>query len=149
MPRPSLYLADSNILLRLVNDNHPEFPLVRGAIRALTLKGMTPAYTLQNMTEFWNASTRPNERNGFGLTVEETEKNAQDIESGFTFLPDTETVYREWRRIVVQYSVSGVQVHDARLAAAMYAHGISEILTLNGVDFGRFAGIHAIDPHHI
>src|ERR1700723_2454288 len=108
MPRPSLYLADSNILLRLVNDNHPEFPLVRGAIRALTLKGMPPAYTLQNMTEFWNASTRPNERNGFGLTVEETEKNAQDIESGFTFLPDTETVYREWRRIVVQYSVSGV-----------------------------------------
>ena len=149
MPRPSLYLADSNILLRLVNDNHPEFPLVRGAIRALTLKGMTPAYTLQNMTEFWNASTRPKERNGFGLTVEETERNAQDIESGFTFLADTEAVYREWRRIVVQYSVSGVQVHDARLAAAMYAHGISEILTLNGVDFARFAGIHVIAPHHI
>jgi hypothetical protein len=47
--------------------------LVRGAIRALTQKGMTPAYTLQNMTEFWNASTRPKERNGFGLAVEKTE----------------------------------------------------------------------------
>ncbi len=51
--------------------------------------------------------------------------------------------------MVVQYSVSGVQVHDARLAAAMYAHGISEVLTLNDADSGRFAGIHAIDPHHI
>jgi predicted nucleic acid-binding protein len=149
MARPSLYLADSNILLRLVKGNHPEFPLVRGAIRALTQKGMAPAYTLQNMTEFWNASTRPKERNGFGLTVEETERNAQDIERSFTFLADTEAVYREWRRIVLQYSVSGVQVHDARLAAAMYAHGISEILTLNGADFARFAGIHAIDPHHV
>jgi predicted nucleic acid-binding protein len=110
---------------------------------------MTPAYTLQNMTEFWNASTRPQERNGFGLTIEETERNAQDIERSFTFLADTEAVYREWRRIVVQYGVSGVQVHDARLAASMHAHGISEILTLNGTDFARFTGIHAIDPHHI
>jgi predicted nucleic acid-binding protein len=149
MARSSLYLADSNILLRLVKSNHPEFPLVRGAIRALTQKGMTPAYTLQNMTEFWNASTRPKGRNGFGLTVEETERNARDIERSFMFLADTEAVYREWRRIVVQYSVSGVQVHDARLAAAMYTHGISEILTLNGADFARFSGIHAIDPHQI
>jgi hypothetical protein len=62
MARSSLYLADSNILLRLSKGDHPEFPLVRGAIRALTQKGMTPAYTLQNMTEFWNASTRPKER---------------------------------------------------------------------------------------
>ncbi len=46
----------------------------------------------------------------------------------------------------MQYGVCGVQVHDARLAAAMYAHGISEILTFNGFDFTRFAGITAIDP---
>jgi hypothetical protein len=46
-------------------------------------------------------------------------------------LPENEQVYREWRKIVVRYSVSGVQVHDARLAAAMYVHGVREILTLN------------------
>src|SRR2546422_6252982 len=40
-------------------------------------------------------------------------------ESGMSLLPDNEAVYREWRRIVVQYGVSGVQGHDARLAAAM------------------------------
>lgn len=144
-----LYLADSNVLLRLVKHDHPEYALVRGALRALRQKGMTPAYTLQNMAEFWNASTRPQERNGFGLSVEETERNAQDIERSFTLLADTEAVYREWRRIVVQYGVSGVQVHDARLAAAMYAHGINDILTLNGRDFTRFAGIAVIDPHHV
>jgi predicted nucleic acid-binding protein len=145
----SLYLADSNILLRLTKRDHPQYPLMRGAVHALRQKGMTPAYTLQNMTEFWNASTRPTERNGFGLTVADTERNARVIERSFTFLADTDAVYREWRRIVVQYGVSGVQVHDARLAAAMYAHGINEILTLNGSDFIRFAGIAAIDPHHI
>ena len=149
MAGSSLYLADSNILLRLTKRDHPQYPLMRGAVGALRQKGMTPAYTLQNMTEFWNASTRPTARNGFGLTVAETERNARVIERSFTFLADTEAVYREWRRIVVQYVVSGVQVHDARLAAAMYAHGISEILTLNGSDFIRFAGIAAIDPHRI
>ncbi len=145
----ALYLADSNILLRLVNRDHPQYALVRGALRALRRKDMTPGYTLQNMTEFWNASTRPKDRNGFGLTVEETERNAEVIERSFTLLADTQAIYREWRRIVVQYRVSGVQVHDARLAAAMYAHGITKILTFNGPDFSRFEGLDVIDPNNI
>jgi predicted nucleic acid-binding protein len=142
----ALYLSDSNILLRLVKSDHPQYSIVREAIGSLELRGMRPAYTLQNMAEFWNASTRPKVRNGFGLTVEETERNALDVERSFTFLPDNEAVYREWRRVVVQCGISGVQVHDARLAAAMYAHGITDILTFNGQDFKRFAGITAIDP---
>jgi predicted nucleic acid-binding protein len=142
----SLYLADSNILIRLVKGDHPEYPLVRGAVTALREKGVKLGYTLQNMAEFWNASTRPKERNGFGLTIEETERNAQEIERSFVFLADNEAVYREWRRIVVQHRVSGVQVYDARLAAAMYVHGITCILTFNGSDFGRFEGLTAIHP---
>jgi predicted nucleic acid-binding protein len=52
----------------------------------------------------------------------------------------------EWRRLVVQYSASGLQVHDARLAAAMLTHGISHILTLNESGFSRFTGIFAVHP---
>ena len=63
--------------------------------------------------------TRPVVRNGLGLTVMDTDRVVQAIEAGMSLLPDNEAVYREWRRIVVQYNVSGVQVHDARLAAAM------------------------------
>ena len=68
------------------------------------------------------------------------------IEAGVTLLPDCEAVYREWRRIVVQHGVLGVQVHDARLAAAMYVHGVSHILTLNVADFNRFSGLTAVHP---
>jgi predicted nucleic acid-binding protein len=148
VPSP-LYLADSNILLRLVKQDSLEYPLVRGAVHTLRQTGVKLGYTLQNMAEFWNASTRPKKRNGFGLTVEETERNAQEIERSFTFLPDTEAVYREWRRIVVQYGVSGVQVHDSRLAAAMYAHRITHILTFNGSDFNRFAGLIPVHPEEV
>jgi predicted nucleic acid-binding protein len=143
----SVYLADSNILIRLVKREHPEYPLVRGAVSALRAKGIRLGYTMQNMAEFWNASTRPIERNGFGLTIEETDENARAIERAFVFLPDNEAVYREWRTLVVRYGVSGAQVHDTRLAAAMLVHGISHILTLNTPDFARFNGIIAIHPN--
>lgn len=141
-----LCLVDSNVLLRLAKRDDPSYGLMRETARSLRNRGFSLVYTLQNMTEFWNTSTRPIERNGFGLSVDTTEINAQEIELSFAFLPDTERVYREWRRIVLQHRVSGVQVHDARLAAAMYAHGISHILTFNGSDFMRYPGITAIHP---
>jgi predicted nucleic acid-binding protein len=90
--------------------------------------------------------TRPQARNGFGLTVAEAEREVRVIEAGMSFLPDSAAVYREWRRIVLQHAVLGVQVHDARLAAAMYVHRVSHILTLNVTDFGRFSGLTAVHP---
>ena len=90
--------------------------------------------------------TRPAVRNGFGLTVTEAEREVRVIETGMTFLPDSETVYREWRRIIVQYGILGVQVHDARLAASMYVRGVNHTLTLNVTDFSRFSSLAALHP---
>jgi predicted nucleic acid-binding protein len=90
--------------------------------------------------------TRPIHRNGLGLSVAEAEGEVRAIETGMKLLPDSEAVYREWRRIVVEYAVSGVQVHDARLAATMYVHQVSHILTLNVSDFRRFDGISELHP---
>jgi len=104
--------------------------------------------TSQNFTEFWNASTRPINRNGFGLTPLETDRLLRIAERLFPLLPDSPTVYPEWRRLVVTYGVSGVQVHDARLVAAMISYGVTHILTFNTADFARYAteGIVAVDP---
>jgi hypothetical protein len=46
----------------------------------------------------------------------------------------------------VTFAVSGVAVHDARLVAAMRAHGVYHILTLNDADFARYPGITAMNP---
>ncbi len=56
--------------------------------------------------------TRPVDRNGLGLSVDEALKEVETIESGMKLLPAGEA---EWRRLVVHYPISGVQVHDARL----------------------------------
>jgi predicted nucleic acid-binding protein len=101
---------------------------------------------LQNIAELWNVMTRPLSRNGFGLTVAEAEREVRAVESGMKLLSDNEKVYGEWRKIVLRVGVSGVQVHDARLAAAMYVHGVNHILTFNVTDFSRFNGLVALHP---
>jgi|ERR1700722_18197517 predicted nucleic acid-binding protein len=138
-------LVDTNILLRMTRRSDPQHQLVDTALARLAGQGTILHYTHQNIAELWNAMTRPLARNGFGLTVGEAERQVRAIEAGMSLLPDSEAVYREWRRIVVQFSVSGVQVHDARLAATMRVHRVSHILTLNVADFGRFTGL---DPMH-
>ena len=140
-------LVDTNILLRISRRSDPQHMLVDTALARLAEQGTTLFYAHQNIAELWNAMTRPIVRNGLGLTVADADLVVQGIESGMSLLPDNEAVYREWRRIVVQYGVSGVQVHDARLAAAMYVHHVDHILTLNVADFSRFTGLAAVHPN--
>ena len=142
-------LVDTNILLRMTRRSDPQHQLVDAALAQLASQGTILHYTHQNIAELWNAMTRPLERNGFGLTVADAEREVHAIEGGMIFLPDNDAVYREWRRIVVQHRVLGVQVHDARLAAAMYVHRVSHILTLNVSDFSRFSGLITVHPNSL
>ena len=64
----------------------------------------------------------------------------------FDFLPDTEEVYQNWRELVVNHSVSGVKVHDAKIVAAMKAHNIQNLLTFNAKDFKRYTDVKAVEP---
>ncbi len=142
-------LVDTNVLLRIARRADPQHRVIDSAIAKLAVGGASLYFTHQNIAELWNAMTRPLVRNGFGLTVAEAEREVSVIEAGMSFLPDSAAIYREWRRIVVQHAVSGVHVHDARLAAAMLVHGIGHILTLNVMDFSRYTGIIAVHPDSV
>jgi predicted nucleic acid-binding protein len=142
-------LVDTNILLRIARRSDPQHKVIDTALAKLALEGTTLLYSHQNIAELWNAMTRPIARNGFGLTVAEADREVRAIEAGMSFLPDNEAIYREWRRIVVQHAVSGVQVYDARLAATVFVYGIRHILTLNVADFSRYRGLTAIHPSSI
>ena len=139
------YLVDTNILLRMVQSDSSEHPMIRECLTLLWEGGADLFFTSQNLAEFWNVCTRPAEKNGFGFSIERTHEHARLISSNLTLAPDSEQTHQEWLRIVFEARVSGVQVHDARLAAAMRVHGISQLLTLNVGDFRRY-GIVAIHP---
>lgn len=143
-----IYLVDTNFLLRFVDRNSPLNPIVRNARKKLRENGEKLIITPQNCREFWNVATRPAAKNGLGLTPTLTNRLLLVIERLFPLLSDTPTIYPEWRRLVVKYSVSGVQVHDAYLVASMKANSRSHILTFNTTDFTRYAieGIVAVDP---
>jgi predicted nucleic acid-binding protein len=145
MPATS-YLIDSNILLRWVKPDDRDYLLVVVAIEAILGEGGQLCYTSQNVAEFWNACTRPVEQNRFALSPQETDHRARLFEDKLLLLPDSVAVHQEWRALLVRHNVSGVQVHDARLVAAMHVHGIERVLTFNQRDFARFADIHAVHP---
>ena len=140
------FLIDTNILLRISRRDDPDHPVVDAALTKLKSIGTILYYTHQNISEFWNVATRPVNRNGFGLTVADTERETSAIEREMVLLPDSVAVYQEWRRLVFTHSVSGVQVHDARMAAAMKVHAVSHLLTLNPDDFRRYEHIIAVHP---
>ena len=143
------YLLDSNILLRWVKPDHNDYPLVVSAIDGILRRDDVLCYTSQNVSEFWNTCTRPLDRNGYALSPQETDQRAKFFEEKLRLLPDSLAVHEEWRRLLVTHGVSGVQVHDARLAAAMRVHGVKRILTFNDRDFTRFTHIEAIHPRAV
>jgi predicted nucleic acid-binding protein len=124
----------------------------RAAVDATSLllaAGETVHMLPQNISEFWNVCTRPLQNNGLGLTPVQTEAEVTRLEALLTILLDNENIYPEWRRLVVKHSVSGVQVHDARIVAAMTAHGINQLVTFNEKDFRRYQGITVHTPDGI
>src|SRR5262245_3682801 len=143
-------LADTGILLRLVNRTDPLHPTVRASIRTLRTHAHSLVTASQNVSEFWNVCTRPaSARGGYGLSVAETGKRLRRIERRATVLPDTPAAYPIWKQLVVTHGVMGVQVHDARLVALMTIQSVTHVLTLNAADFARYSGITAVSPVEI
>ena len=144
------YLVVTNVLLRLLQRNDPNYSTIRQAVRILMGRGDELCCAPQNIVEFWNVCTRPASARGrFGLTVAETNRRVRLIERIFTILEEMPAVYPEWRHLVVDNSVAGVQVHDARIVSMMNVHGITHILKLNGADFSRYTGITSMSADKI
>jgi hypothetical protein len=72
-------LLDSNILLRISKSDDPQYFAIGHALHVLVGQGRRLCYTSQTLGEFWNASTRPLDKNGLGLSVAETDRLARVI----------------------------------------------------------------------
>ena len=140
------YLIDTNIVMRMASPDHPMCAEALNALGVLRQRREERYLTHQNLVEFWRSATRPIERNGLGLSISEASVELQRLEELFPVLPDVPEIYPEWRRLVLEYSVMGVNVHDARLVAVMRVHGLTHILTFNIGDFNRYSTL--ITPVH-
>lgn len=143
-----IYLADTNFSLRFAFRQNPQHQTVRQAVRNLRKRGDRIFIVPQNGVEFWNPATRPVKNNGFGFSIDDADFFLRLVERVFPLLPDDARIHREWRKLVVNFGVSGVRVHDARIVAAMLVHQVTHILTFNTSNFVRYSslGIVAVDP---
>ena len=141
-------LADTNILLRRTQPDHPAHAVAVESVARLLSAGETVYYTLQNISEYWNVLTRPTVNNGMGFSAAVALRELERIEVLLTLLPDPPALYAEWRRLVVSYRVLGSKVHDAKLVAVMRLHDIRRILTFNTNDFTRY-DVEAVHPESV
>ncbi len=143
------YLTDSNILLRTTRPSEPDYSIVTTALNKLRHQQERLVAVPQNVVEVAAVLTRPIAANGLGLTSADAEHQLQIIERLFPVLPDMPEVYRHWRRLFVSPGALGRQVYDMRLVAAMYAHGLTHLLTINVDDFKRYSGIIVVHPQDV
>ena len=143
------YLPDTSVIVRLYDENNPISEVVEECLNKLEQNGEEIVIVPQVLVEFWAVATRPINANGLGMTAKQAEQELKNLQKLFTLLPENRVIFDEWKTLVVKYQVSGKPTHDARIVAAMLAHRIGNVLTLNPNDFKRFVEINAVRPQDI
>ena len=133
------YFLDTNILLRTLVTDDPNYQITMSAIAFWKRRRERLFIAPQNLIELWNVATRPADKNGLGLSPDEAQAEVARLKELFILLPEREQIYPEWERLVETYEVKGAKVHDTRLVAFMLVHRLSHILTFNVKDFRRFS----------
>jgi predicted nucleic acid-binding protein len=140
------FLLDTNILIRIADEQAKEHLLIVKAVTRQIDSGHRACVVPQNLIEFWNVASRPRNSNGLGWDLFQIEEEVAFFLEEYFLLAENPNIFLAWQELVVQHQVSGKQVHDTKLVAAMLTHKIDQILTLNTADFTRFSQITAIHP---
>lgn len=135
-------LLDTNILTAIVNRRHPQRALIIGKVQE---ERHELYINPQVIYEFWVVATRPEKVNGLNLSPADVASEVGRFQLLFEWLPDPSDLFSRWLDLVSTHAVSGRPSHDARLAAAVLAHDLDALLTLNAPDFKRF-GLTVLTP---
>jgi len=138
-------LLDTNILLRIVQPHHPQCAQAARALHSLRGRNEALVVTQQNIVEFWAVTSRPLAANGLGWGTDRVREEVASLRELFSELPEL-PLQTAWEGLVQRYRVTGKNVHDARLVAAMLVNDVRQILTFNAKDFARYSEIRALDP---
>lgn len=143
------YLLDTNVVMRFCNPNDAQHQIATNAISHLLDQADECWLVAQVIVEFWVVATRPVEVNGLGWTIAQTRTTIDQLLDRFPLLEESPQIFSHWLNLVTTNQVMGKRTHDARLVAAMLAHGITYILTFNSSDFAGIASITTVHPQEL
>jgi predicted nucleic acid-binding protein len=142
-------VLDTNILLRLAEPDHLLHGATAKAVAQLRLAQWQPVLLPQVAYEFWAVATRSTAANGLGMPAEVVLPILNNFTSQIPVLRDDRGVYEQWRRLVAQYAITGVNSHDLRIVAAMVRHRTRALLTSNDREFKRYTEIDVMTPDSV
>ena len=141
-----MILIDTNVAIRTVVKSEELNSICIEACAKLVRDGDVLVVCAQVMAESWSVLTRPaSSSGGYGLSPSDADNRLLELASIAEVLPEPPNIWDEHRSLLLANNVSGVNVHDCRLAALCALCGVERILTLNGTHFKRF-GIVTVHP---
>lgn len=143
------YLLDTNILLRIMQQDSAQRQQAVDAVTSLWSTGNTLSVSPQVIVEFWCVATRPADVNGFGWTAEEASNQIDNILRQFPILEEGPQILPVWLELVRSNEVKGKKSHDARLVAIMLCNGADHLLTLDTDDFRSYSQISVVSPRDV
>lgn len=142
-------VLDSNVLLRVLQSDHPQSTTAESAIEFLESQGHTLCVLPQSLYEFWVVATRPVVNNGLEYPAHVADAAIEDMCEQYQILRDERGILQRWRQLVKAENVLGKNAHDARIAAALERHGLRHLMTFNVADFKRFKSLVIVDPQEV
>ena len=139
-------LLDSNILVYLYAVLSPFHAATRATIRRLLARGAILYTTPQALYEFWVMATRPQADGGLGFDPAPARAEIRRILHRYPALDDSLVTWEDVIDLAVSDGVIGRRIHDARMAAVMHAHGVSDVLSFDR-DMDGFKGIKRHEPY--
>ena len=142
-------LVDTNVLLRLLQPQHPQYSTAAKAVAELRQQRVDLCIAPQNLVEFWVVATRPVANNGLGMLPLTIAGELRVLNGLFRLLEGKPGVAGAWERLAGTYLISGKQAHDAHLVAVMLVYGVTNILTFNLAGFQRYPDITVLDAGQV
>jgi predicted nucleic acid-binding protein len=132
-------MIDTNIVLRALHPNLPDHLLCRRLILNARTLGEELWVSRQIIREYLVQVTRQSGMMVTPLTGKEAARQVRLIERLFIVADETKAVTDKLMELVREYPTGGKQIHDANIVATMIVNDIHALMTLNEVDFRRFA----------
>jgi predicted nucleic acid-binding protein len=133
----SIFL-DTNILVRANVATAPLHNEVLSAFNKLQSTGITLWISRQIMREYIATVTR-DQTFMKALPATVVNERIKYFETHFNVADDHAAITANLLKLLLTIPMGGKQVHDANIVATMQTYGIGELLTLNTIDFVRFA----------
>lgn len=129
--------CDTNIILRAYHDVFPQHFSVKAIFDRLLADDTDLWISRQVIREYLVQVTHPRTF-AMPLTSSQAVEQVGNILQTCQIIGETSATTNALLTLIRDYSVSGKQIHDANIVAAMLANGIDTLLTLNTADFKRY-----------